>query len=68
MASRDFVSGDEVLMVPPGRAAGEPALRGVPKGLAAMLGVPTSWPDTGAISWLEIEGDGNEASALASRR
>ncbi|MBB84891.1 MAG: hypothetical protein CL931_13870 [Deltaproteobacteria bacterium] len=54
--------------VPPGRATGEPALRGVPKGLAAMLGVPTSWPDTGAISWLEVEGDENEASALASRR
>ena len=40
--------------VPGGRANGTPALRGVPKSLAAMLGVPTTWPDTGATSWLNI--------------
>lgn len=33
--------------VPPGRAAGQPALRGVGRLLADLLGVPTAWPATG---------------------
>lgn len=54
--------------VPAGRAEGRPALRGVPKGLAAMLGVPTSWPDTGAIGWLDAEDSERPPSAIAARR
>ena len=37
-------------------------------GLAAMLGVPTGWPDTGAISWLEAEEAENASSTIAARR
>jgi len=33
--------------VPPGRAPGQPALAGVPRVLADLLGVATDWPDTG---------------------
>ncbi len=33
--------------IPPGRAPGEPDLRGVPRVLADLLGVETSWPDSG---------------------
>lgn len=39
--------------VPRGRAVGRPALRGVPRSLAAMFGVETDWPETGALTWLE---------------
>ena len=43
--------------VPRGRASGQPDLRGVPRTLAAMLGIETDWPDTGAAPWLsEIPG------------
>ncbi|MBK7949003.1 MAG: alkaline phosphatase family protein [Deltaproteobacteria bacterium] len=34
--------------VPKGRAPGKPALRGIPRSLASMLGVETDWPETGA--------------------
>ncbi|MCR9094941.1 MAG: alkaline phosphatase family protein [bacterium] len=54
--------------VPAGRAEGKPALRGVPKGLAAMLGVPTPWPDTGAITWLEADDSRSEPSTIAAHR
>jgi len=43
--------------VPPGRAAGRPALRGVPRSFAAMFGVETDWPETGAVPWLEFRGE-----------
>ena len=33
--------------VPPGRAPGEPDLRGVARALADLLGVATAWPDSG---------------------
>jgi len=39
--------------VPPGRVDGRPALRGVPRSLAAMFDVETDWPETGASPWLE---------------
>lgn len=51
--------------VPAGRAAGTPALRGVPKGLAAMLGVDTDWPDTGAVPWLTAD---SKATRMAETR
>ena len=35
--------------VPQGRAPGWPALRGVSRALADLLGVATSWPDTGVL-------------------
>ncbi|MEM9173845.1 MAG: hypothetical protein AAGC67_01310, partial [Myxococcota bacterium] len=54
--------------VPAGRADGKPALRGVPKGLAAMFGIPTAWPDTGALTWLDAEDEATRPSAIASRR
>jgi hypothetical protein len=54
--------------VPAGRANGKPALRGVPKGLAAMFGVPTGWPDTGALGWLEAEDAERAPSSIAARR
>jgi hypothetical protein len=38
--------------VPKGRAFGTPALRGVPRVLAQLLGVETSWEDTGVAPWL----------------
>jgi len=37
--------------VPSGRATGHPALRGVSRVLADLLGVSTKWPDTGVASW-----------------
>jgi hypothetical protein len=33
--------------IPPGRAPGEPDLRGVPRVLAELIGVATGWPDSG---------------------
>ncbi len=39
--------------VPQGRAPGQPHLRGVPRIVAAALGVETRWPDSGVASWLE---------------
>jgi len=44
--------------VPTGRAPGQPSLRGVSRVLADLLGIATTWPDTGVASW---------ASAVASR-
>ena len=44
--------------VPAGRAPGHPSLRGVSRVLADLLGVATTWPDTGVASW---------ASAVAHR-
>lgn len=52
--------------VPTGRAPGRPALRGVPRSLAAMLGVRTDWPETGASPWLET-GDGPASRAEPPR-
>jgi len=37
--------------VPPGRAPGEPALRGVSRALADLLGVETAWPDSGVAAF-----------------
>jgi hypothetical protein len=37
--------------VPPGRAPETPALRGVSRAIADILGVPTAWPDTGIAPW-----------------
>jgi hypothetical protein len=37
--------------VPAGRAPGSPSLRGVSRVLADLLGVATSWPDTGIAPW-----------------
>jgi len=37
--------------VPAGRAPGTPALRGVSRVVADLLGVPTQWPDTGVAPW-----------------
>ena len=37
--------------VPHGRAAGRPALVGVARVLAGLLGVETDWPDTGVAPW-----------------
>lgn len=51
--------------VPHGRAPGRPALRGVPRSLAAMFGVETDWPDTGASPWLE---GADEARRVADAR
>ena len=53
--------------VPGGRASSTPALRGVPKSLAAMLGVPTTWPDTGATAWLNLSDATVRASSVAHR-
>jgi hypothetical protein len=40
--------------IPPGRAAGEPDLRGVPRALAELLGVATEWPDSGLASFAAL--------------
>ena len=37
--------------VPVGRADGSPALGGVPRVLADLLGVAVDWPDTGLAPW-----------------
>lgn len=50
--------------VPRGRASGQPDLRGVPRSLAAMLGIETDWPDTGATPWLRA---GPTQEALVAR-
>jgi hypothetical protein len=47
--------------VPKGRAAGRPALRGVARATADLLGVATRWPDTGVAPFASGE------RALASR-
>jgi hypothetical protein len=44
--------------VPSGRAPGSPSLRGVSRVIADLVGVATTWPDTGVASW---------ASAVAHR-
>jgi hypothetical protein len=54
--------------VPAGRAPGQPALRGVPASLAAMLEQETTWPVTGATPWLNIEPSEEEAASIAARR
>jgi hypothetical protein len=36
--------------IPHGRVPGKPHLRGVPRLLAELLGVPTDWPDTGLVA------------------
>lgn len=36
---------------PAGRAPGTPALRGVSRAIADLLGVDTAWPDTGIAPW-----------------
>jgi tetratricopeptide (TPR) repeat protein len=36
---------------PPGRAEGTPAIRGVSRAVADLLGVATDWPDTGVAPW-----------------
>ena len=41
--------------VPSGRAAGQPALAGVPRILAGLLGVSTPWPDSGVAPWVSAE-------------
>jgi len=38
--------------VPPGRADGMPAIRGVSRAVADLLGVATEWPETGVAPWL----------------
>lgn len=59
--------------VPTGRAPGRPALRGIPRSLAAMFRVETDWPDTNATPWLELAGKPprpsleDDDAALASR-
>ncbi len=53
--------------VPPGRAPGRPAIRGVAASLAAMLQVETSWPVTGATPWLNAESLKGESASIASR-
>ena len=40
--------------VPVGRATGSPALRGVPRVLADLLGVPCDWPDSGLAPWARV--------------
>jgi hypothetical protein len=40
--------------VPVGRAAGRPALRGVARTSADLLGVATSWPDTGVAPFAAV--------------
>jgi hypothetical protein len=47
--------------VPAGRAPGRPALRGVSRAAADLLGVATRWPDTGVAPFASAE------RALASR-
>ncbi|MFO0689906.1 MAG: hypothetical protein U0900_14510 [Myxococcota bacterium] len=42
--------------VPTGRAPGKPALRGIPRSLAAMFGVATDWPETGTGPALAARG------------
>ena len=37
--------------IPVGRAPGKPAIRGVAAVLADLLGVETSWPETGVAGW-----------------
>ena len=53
--------------VPPGRAPGTPALAGVSKAFARMLGIETSWPDTGAAPWLLAAGTRPEGYGTADR-
>jgi hypothetical protein len=45
--SRDAIFVAAGAGIPAGRAAGRPALAGVPRALASLLGVATDWPDTG---------------------
>lgn len=55
--------------VPPGRAEGMPALRGVSRAVADLLGVATDWPDTGIAPWAgatPLADDGAGAAPLAS--
>ncbi len=40
--------------VPVGRATGRPALRGVPRVLADLLGVSCDWPDSGLAPWARV--------------
>ncbi len=40
--------------IPVGRTTGRPALRGVPRVLADLLGVTTDWPDTGLAPWARV--------------
>jgi arylsulfatase A-like enzyme len=49
--------------VPVGRAPGSPSLRGVSRVLADLLGVATTWPDTGVAGWARAV-----AAADAARR
>jgi hypothetical protein len=39
--------------VRPGRADGTPSLRGVPRAIAALFGIHTTWPETGVARWAE---------------
>lgn len=39
--------------VPSGRVTGSPALRGLSRGLADLLGEETAWPDYGLVPWAE---------------
>lgn len=47
--------------VSPGKIPGEPEIRGIGQMLATLLGVETSWPDTGLGDWarqlVEVESD-----------
>jgi tetratricopeptide (TPR) repeat protein len=53
--------------VPRGRARGKPSLRGVPRSLAAMLGVETRWPESGATPWLTAStAEGEPEARLAA--
>jgi hypothetical protein len=49
--------------VPTGRAPGQPSLRGVPRSLAAMLGVETDWPAGNATPWLGTHEGHSELAA-----
>jgi hypothetical protein len=42
--------------VPVGAAAGTPHIAGVPRVIAALLGVQTDWPDTGVAPWVAPAG------------
>lgn len=46
-----FVAGQGV---PVGLASGQPALRGIPRTLALMLNIETTWPKTGTTPWLTV--------------
>jgi hypothetical protein len=54
--------------VPKGRASGQPPLRGIPRSLAAMLGVETVWPETGATRWLTGPADENDKEGRVAAR